>query len=358
MASKHTNAKTLGSAVSAIPVALGLATALAHGGGGHPSVATTSSAAMTSAATGSVKRFSIPIANLRQWAHTVVVTLPNVQISGHSPVHPLDSDCEIHLGGHTPAFQGVPDGLVLEPMNACVQPFPDPKQKNKLQNNADWVNFAEGLTELSTTKGVTITATGVPRIWPEHLVGGGPSNPDHAVELHPLIGVVSPDKVAPTDQTDFNFAGNVFAGQYSGGLKEPTALAILKNTSITVTKNGDLGDIAFKGGTIGNFTLMTVLIDRTSMQSDSDGSTRMNGAVVVQGNTRVPVRLVTVKGSPLNERITKISSNAGSELELEALVLFSLSPESVLAAADKSTGQAVKVDRPIQLILYGTPDDQ
>jgi hypothetical protein len=344
MARKHS--KRVGSAVSAIPAALGLATAIAHGGGGASSVATTPSAATAGVTSSSVKRFSVPIANLRQWARTVVVTVPNVQVSGHSGVHPLDNDCEIHLGAHTPTFQGTPNGLVLEPMNACVQPFPGQEQ----QRNADWVDFAQSMVDL-TTNGGDITATGVPRIWPEHLVGGGPSNPDHAVELHPLLQVES-------TEGSVDFASNVFAGQFAGGVKDATALAIVKNTSITVAKNGDSADIAFSSGTIGNFTLMNVLIDRASMQSDGDGSTRMNGAVIVAGNARVPVRIVTVKGSPINDRITKISSNTGPEIELEALVLFSLSPESVLAAADKSTGQAVKVTQPIQLILYGTPDDQ
>jgi hypothetical protein len=44
---------------------------------------------------------------------------------------------------------------------------------------------------------------------------------------------------------------------------------------------------------------------------------------------------------------------------MEALVLFSLSPESLVEAATKSSnGRAVMVDRPVQLILYGTPDEQ
>ena len=42
----------------------------------------------------------------------------------HSNVHPLEDDCEMHFGAHSDAFQGDPDGLVLEPMNVCVQPFP------------------------------------------------------------------------------------------------------------------------------------------------------------------------------------------------------------------------------------------
>ena len=40
---------------------------------------------------------------------------------------------------------------------------------------------------------------------------------------------------------------------------------------------------------------------------------------------------------------------------LEALVLFSLSPEALLEASNRSSnGRAVAVNRPLQLILFGT----
>ena len=53
-----------------------------------------------------------------------------------------------------------------------------------------------------------------------------------------------------------------------------------------------------------------------------------------------------------------ISFESRARIDLEALVLFSLSPEALLEAANKSTGAAVPVDRAIQLILYGSPEDQ
>jgi hypothetical protein len=346
----RTRTSSVGSAVSAIPTAIGLATALASNGGlTGGTVAPSAPKAVVRSAT-AAKHFSVPMTNLQQWSRTVLVTLPDVSISGHSNVHALDSDCEIHLGAQTSAFDGTPNGLVLEPMNACVQPFPgDPAQ-----DNASWVNFAQALTDFST-KGGTATATGVPRIWPEHLIGGGPSNPDHAVELHPLAHIEWTD--GATKHVE-DFVANIFAGEYGGGVKEETALGIIQNTSVTVTKNGDSADIAFTAGTIGNFTVITVSIDKASMVADSDGSVRMNGTVNTQGSTLAPVRLVTVKGSRINDSITTARADANGQVTLDALVLFSLSPESVLAAANKSTGNPVKVDKPIQLILYGTPDDQ
>ena len=133
------------------------------------------------------------------------VTLNNVHIEGHSPVHAIASDCEMHFGAHATTFQGSPDGLVLEPMNVCVQPFPGQSE----QSNSDWTTFGNGLLNS------TVSATGVPRIWPEHLNGGTASNPDHAVELHPLASITSSG--ATTDFTD------VFAGAYRGGVGQTTA---------------------------------------------------------------------------------------------------------------------------------------
>jgi hypothetical protein len=333
MPKKQQGVKT---AIAAVPIALGLlgaATQPATTTSAHPA----HRASRTAAA---VKEFSIPMANLQAWAGSVVVTMNSVHVEGNSSVHPVNNDCEIHLGAHTTTFQGNPDGLVLEPMNACVQPFPGQSE----QSNGDWTKFAKGLFNS------TITATGVPRIWPEHLDGGSASNPDHAVELHPLVAIT--DGSHTTDFTD-----NIFAGQYKGGVGEPTAFSILDNTTVDVTRNGAAVNVSFSGGTIGNFTILSLQIDRNSIAGDGNGSFRMTGEIVTE-DTTVPVRMVSIKGTDINQAVGKMRSKAGATVSLEALVLFSLSPEALLDAANKSSGSAHSVQTPIQLILYGTPDDR
>jgi len=284
------------------------------------------------------KEFSIPMKNLIDWSKTVVATIDAVSIEGHSNVHPLASDCELHFGGHSPNFRGDPDGMVLEPMNVCVQAFPGQTQNNK----SDWINFSNQIT------GTTVTVSGVPRIWPEHLDGGNePSNPNHAVEIHPLT------LVRAGNQT-FDFAPNVFAGEYEGGVKEPTALKIAENTSVAVSRVGDAAEISFKAGTIGNFTVLDIVIDRDSIASDGAGSFRMNGEVIIDDETSAPVRVVTVKGSPINADIEKLKGKKKKNISMQALVLFSLSPTALLDAANQSNGNPVAVETPLQLILYGT----
>lgn len=290
--------------------------------------------------------FSISLGNLRDWAGRAVTTLDGVRIDGHSRVHKPDADCEMHFGSHAPGFRGDPDGLVLEPMNACVLPFPG----KGVHNDDDWTAFGDQITNK------TVTATGVPRIWPEHLTGGGaPSNPNHAVELHPLTALVA-------DGQTFDFSPDIFAGEYRGGVHEPTALSILRNTAVTVARSGDSADISFAlngPGNIGNFTVLDVIIERTSIADDGAGSFRMDGEVFVDESNAVPVRIVTVRGSPVNEDIQRIRSGHRARVTMAgALVLFSLSPEALIAAADSSGGEPVEVVRPIQLILYGTPESE
>lgn len=318
-----------------VPIALGLlgpATQPATTAGANPAHHVSHTATAS-------KEFSIPMANLTAWAQSVVVTMNNVHVEGHSPVHTIDNDCEMHLGGHTTTFQGNPDGLVLEPMNACVQPFPG----QSTQNNGDWTKFGDGLVNS------TISATGVARIWPEHLQGGSASNPDHAVELHPLTTVTSGSMT--TDFTD-----NIFAGEYRGGVGESTAFSMLDTVSVGVTRNGSAVNVSFSGGQIGNFTVLQVDVDRTSIAGDGAGSFRLTGDVVTNDNT-VPVRMVSIKGTAMNDAIGKLRATSG-RTSLQALVLFSLSPEALLEAANRSNGTAQSVQTPIQLILYGTPDDK
>ena len=287
------------------------------------------------------KAFTIPMKNLTDWAKTVVVTMDAVSVEGHSNVHPLASDCELHFGAHTPNFQGNPNGLVLEPMNVCVQAFPGQTGPNK----ADWINFANQIT------GTIVAVSGVPRIWPEHLSGGNePSNPNHAVEIHPLTSVKAGGQT-------FDFVANVFAGEYEGGVGEPTATKIAENTSVAVSRVGDAAKVSFKAGTIGNFTVLDIVIDRDSIKSDGAGSFRMNADVAIDDETSAPVRVVTIKSSPINADIEKLKGQDQKNISMHALVLFSLSPEALLEAANQSDGNPIDVEIPIQLILYGPPNE-
>lgn len=281
------------------------------------------------------KQFSIPMSDLKAWAEQPIAVL-RVKIGGHSAVHPAKNDCEIHLGGQVSAYQGDPDGWVLEPMNACAEPLPGTTTYTKTA----WLHFGDSVT------GKTVDATGIVRIWPEHLTSSGASNPAHALELHPLLAVSN-------GSASYDFSKLVYAPQdFPGGVSTGTASSILTHTTVTVTQSEGMAKINFVAGTIGNFTTLSV---RANLQSatEIDGSYRMNGAVILDSGQDVAVKLVTSKGTAINDTIANLIQKGKSSAQYDFLVLFSLDPVALYGAATQSNGDPVEVKEPIQLIIYG-----
>lgn len=286
------------------------------------------------------KEFSIPMSDLKAWADNPVAVL-QVKIAGHSAIHPVQNDCEMHLGGSVIGYQGQPDGWVLEPMNECDEPFPGTTTYTK----AAWLHFGDSLV------GKTATATGIIRIWPEHLTSSGASNPAHALELHPLLAISS-------GSANYSFSKLVFDPEgFTGGVSAGTASSILTHTTVTVTQSEDMANINFVSGTIGNFTTLSV---RANFQdaSNIDGSYRMNGAVILDAGQEVAVKLLTCKGTPINDTIAGLIKQHKTSAQYDFLVLFSLDPVALYDAASQSHGDPVDVKEPIQLIIYGEGQDE
>jgi hypothetical protein len=291
-----------------------------------------------------VRKFSISKTALEQWAGRVTAEMDAVTIGGNSNVHPVASDCEIHFGAHSSNFVGSPSGMVLEPMNACEAPFPG---KTKFVKN-DWVSFAKSL------KGKTVKIGGVPRIWPEHLgdpgdPNGGPlSNPNHAVEFHPLT------KITIGSKTN-DFSKTIYApGGFSGGVSASTAEKILSDTDIQVSESGGMVEVAFDSGRIGNFTTFDIRIRRSDVE-EVPGGHRLKGRVILTKSKAPTVSIVTVKGSKIDDHIAEFRNSSRTRMEVEGLVLFSLDPGALLDKVNAGGGQ---VDDPIQLILYGDIDEE
>lgn len=287
------------------------------------------------------RTFSVPLDNLKAWSDQVVVSM-NFDILGNSKVHPVANDCEMHFGAKAPGFRGDPDGFVLEPMNLCVEPLPG----KSTQSNKDWEDFARNL------KGARVRVDGVPRIWPEHLVGGGDSNPNHAVEIHPVTKLQRGTQV-------LDFSSFIFAPEgFPGGVGEATATKIISETEVAVTENDGLVEISFQAGRIGNFTTLEISFNTNDIE-DVNGSHRINGQVVLGKNDHVPVQLVTVAGSEINQTVDKLkNSRRNRRISFDALVLFSLSPEALFSAAKSSHGRQVSVQNPLQLIVFGQPEGE
>ena len=281
------------------------------------------------------KEFSIPLNTLKSWADAPVAAL-KVKIAGHSGIHPVQNDCEMHLGGKVPGYAGDPDGWVLEPMNVCVEPLPGTANYPKTA----WLRYGDSV------KNATVKATGIVRIWPEHLTSSGASNPAHALELHPLLTLAA-------GGTSHDFAKLVYAPEgFPGGLKPETAANILTGTTVSVSETGGTVTVDFESGRIGNFSTFSVrmLLDTTE---DVNGSHRLDGEVILSPTQKAPVRLLTAAGSDINATVARLMQGGRKSATFDLLVLFSLDPVALYRAAKESNGQSVQVSKPIQLIVYG-----
>ena len=285
------------------------------------------------------RNFSVPLDRLKAWSETVTTSL-NVEILGHSKVHTAASDCEMHLGAKMPGYKGDPPGWVLEPMNLCLEPLPGKSTPSK----KDWESFGDDL------KGAKIRVEGVPRIWPEHLAGGGDSNPNHALELHPLTRLQHGSHV-------YEFSDFIYAPQGLEGISEKTIRSTLTDIDVSVMeKDGDV-EIAFDAGNIGNFAVVDLSFDTSSIKQ-MDGGFRMDGQVVFGRKDGARVSLVTIAGSEFGKTVGKLKQGKAKKNTLEALVLFSLDPVALYQAAKDSHGKEVAVQNPIQLIVYGQTDSE
>jgi len=245
----------------------------------------------------------------------------------------------MHLGARVAGYDGDPDGWVLEPMNLCVEPFFGHAQ----QSNKDWEDFGKSL------EGAKVRVEGVPRIWPEHLIGGSRSNPDHAVEIHPMTRLQRGNHV-------YNFTSFIYAPDgFIGGVGEDTARKILTETEVTVTEDHGIVEVDFSSGRIGNFTIVDVSVDSDSID-EVDGGCLAAGVAVLGRSQKVPVTLVTVADTEINKTLQQLKrTKKNRRRTFEVLVLFSLSPEALYKAAKESHGKQIPVENPIQLIVYGQP---
>lgn len=278
-----------------------------------------------------LRKFTVPYDALEGWSGRLVAALP-VKISGHSAVHSIQNDCEMHLGAGSPDYQGSPDGLVLEPANVCLE--------RPSGNFTDWASFAESI------QGKTVTAEGVVRIWPEHLTGGSPANPNHAIELHPLTRLSFAREI-------YDFSPFIYAPDgFTGSLREPLATAMLRSASVSVRRVDRVVQVSFSAGAIGNFATLDLQIDPATQISIAGGHWWQAEVQLDASPTKVQV--ATVEGTRIDTNLLKAPGH--TKLIGRGLVLFSLSPRSLFAAAQQSQGRDVPVNEPFMLILYGGPE--
>lgn len=165
----------------------------------------------------------------------------SLRMGGHSKVHPIANDCEMHIAGTSADELGTPGAVIVEPPNLC---------KQKPSAFAKWESWVD-----AKVKGQDCEVTGFPRIFTEHATGGqGESNPDHVLELHPALGIT-----CAASDTDVDF--RPFLKMYKGmrRVKATTAAECFRDRKLSVRKNG--ANYEFKqegGGSCGNFAVVSI----------------------------------------------------------------------------------------------------
>jgi hypothetical protein len=283
--------------------------------------------------------FSIPYRDLAKWSKQIIIGMPHFHLDTCSQIHRVSEDCEIHLVGTSDDFSGVPDTLVLEPMNSCSKVLFDTSKYHA----PDWNTIFQELERNY------VSVEGVPRIWPEHLANSGkPTSPCHAFELHPLTRLQKGGDI-PIEFADLiSYPGHI---ETSNSVLIPS---ILGRTTVDVAARGDQVLILFHGNIL-NFAELTLRFRTEDIVSDPDSKGhRIEGEVL--SDSAYQIHMISVAGSSIDSMLDRLGHDSSQTVTLSALVLFSLWPKALLDAADKSTnddGEWISAQHPLQLILYG-----
>lgn len=245
-------------------------------------------------------------------ADTILPTF-DVRLGGHSKIHPVESDCEMHVAA---ALQGqlfgFPTGVVIEPPNLCMI---DPNGDESDEVDA-WLAVFDGL------QGKNCKASGFPRIFTEHVTGGsGASNPDHVFELHPAVSVS-----CDGEKHDFTSFVKIFPGMRA--ISPKTAASCIANRKLDVMydKNKDRYLFRENGGTCGNFAELAIgsVIDGT-IRPVKDATTKaFQGGhsaiarVSADGETTSTLKIYTLEGSEIDRWL----AGAANPIVLHGLITY------------------------------------
>ena len=252
--------------------------------------------------------------------------------------HPLAEDCDLHVPLRSQEIR-VP--FIGELKNAC-------SERPAGTTQGYWSDRV-----YEETHGRAVPITGVFRIWLEHPPAGtaiqteaarvpwyGSSNPDHQVELHPLVRVGSLDFASHIKR--IQDAGDTFAGY--GADRLPTIL----NKKLTVQRISIQGEsyVRIKGTKTGNnhwdlrarvVGAPEALADGTRVRVDI-----LDGNQVIPGALGVPA--VAVAGTVANTRLQAFVG--GDIISFQALIRIHLP-----TLLDQLSSSEQQIPLPVEFVL-------
>lgn len=229
----------------------------------------------------------------------------NVTLGGHSRIHPLGSDCEMHVAATLPddkAF-GFPSDLVIEPPNLCEI---DPS--GSVSDETDgWLAVFDDL------QGRNCRATGFPRIFTEHATGGaGASNPNHVFELHPATAI-------SCDGEEHSFAKfvKIFPGMRA--ISSRTAASCIANRKLQVKSDSpDRYIFRESGGPCGNFAQIAIESVIPETVKAPGGGHSAIAHVTADGENSVTLKIYTLAGSDVDDWL----SGTPSPITLHGVITY------------------------------------
>ncbi len=269
----------------------------------------------------------------------------NVTLGSHSKIHPLESDCEMHVAATLQGQDfGFPNGLVIEPPNLCeIDPNGD------VSDEADaWLSVFDDL------RGKTCQATGFPRIFTEHVSGGsGASNPDHVFELHPAVSIN-----CGGDNHSFASFIQIFPGMRA--ISPRTAASCIANRRLEVKYDPDQDRYLFRegGGTCGNFAQIAVESVLPGTVRNPAGGHSAIARVSADGESSTTLKIYTLSGTEIDGWL----GGAATPVGLHGIITydyFALIKKLHTQGQDwsKDTGWS-EVPFPLAFIAFGESADQ
>jgi len=252
--------------------------------------------------------------------------------------HPLSEDCDLHVPLRSQEIR-VP--FIGEVKNAC-------SEKPQGTSLTYWsVRISE------ETRGLAVTVTGVFRIWLEHPPAGDvvqteaesvpsyySSNPDHQVELHPLIRVGSLDFTGHIKRIQ---QGNE---EYRGYGREQ--LRTVLNKKLTIQRIVVQGEpyVGLRGTKTGynHWNLRARVVDPPEALADG---TRvrldvLDGNQVIPGAVRLPA--ATVAGTVAHTKVQSLAP--GNVVLFQALIRI-----HVPTILDQLSATAKQIPLPVEFVL-------
>ena len=252
--------------------------------------------------------------------------------------HPLSEDCDLHVPLRSREIR-VP--FIGELKNAC-------SEKPAGTSQAFW---SDRIYE--ETHGLAVSVSGAFRIWLEHPPTGtavqtegarvpwyGNSNPDHQVELHPLVRVGSLDFSSHIKR--IRDGGNSFAGY------GPAQLSAILNKKLTIQRITIQGEpyVRIKGTKTGNNHWDLRARIASAPESLADGTRVrldiLNGNQVVSG--ALGLVAVSVAGTVADTRLQAVAS--GDIVRFQALIRMQLA-----TLLDQLGPSEQQISLPVEFVL-------